>query len=134
MHTHLLQSIASLKELRVIYLHGNRITDIREIYKLNKLPELRKLTLFGNDVIVTTLPVTGATAPELAIGSKKMKSLEDTKHYRLHVIWALRNTMLISLDNVTITPKDRENALQWAEQWGKKKKSDTGSPVKKGTN
>jgi hypothetical protein len=34
----------------VLYLHGNRIADVREIAKLAALPRLKKLTIHGNPI------------------------------------------------------------------------------------
>lgn len=34
----------------MLYMHGNRISDIKEVMKLRALPHLQKLTLHGNPI------------------------------------------------------------------------------------
>jgi nitric oxide synthase oxygenase domain/subunit len=48
--------------------------------------------------------------------------LEDTKFYRPRVIYNLRETMLKSFDQVTVTPKDRETALIWFKNFNKNRR------------
>jgi len=42
--------ILKYPNLQVLYLHGNKITDVREIAKLAALPRLKKLTIHGNPI------------------------------------------------------------------------------------
>lgn len=44
--------ICQFTQLRVLYLHGNLITNINEVKKLSKLPNLKILTLHGNCLII----------------------------------------------------------------------------------
>ncbi|CAH8494745.1 unnamed protein product [Schistosoma mattheei] len=43
-------SFSSLKHLKIIYMHGNRIATLQEVIKLKQLPKLTKLTLHGNPI------------------------------------------------------------------------------------
>jgi Leucine-rich repeat (LRR) protein len=40
--------VTDFPHLRVLYLHGNYILNLEEVRKLNTLPELHTLTLYGN--------------------------------------------------------------------------------------
>ncbi|CAH8529430.1 unnamed protein product [Schistosoma rodhaini] len=46
----LAQSFSSLKRLKIIYMHGNKIATFQEVIKLRQLPKLTKLTLHGNPI------------------------------------------------------------------------------------
>lgn len=74
------------KNVKVLYLHGNDIEDIKEINKLAGLPFLKTLTLHGN-------------------------LIEGVKGYRQYVIQALPR--LEFLDFSRITKADREKATNW---------------------
>ncbi|CAH8501933.1 unnamed protein product [Schistosoma guineensis] len=43
-------SFSSLKHLKIIYMHGNKIATLQEVIKLRQLPKLTKLTLHGNPI------------------------------------------------------------------------------------
>ncbi|CAH8507871.1 unnamed protein product [Schistosoma curassoni] len=43
-------SFSSLKHLKIIYMHGNKIETLQEVIKLRQLPKLTKLTLHGNPI------------------------------------------------------------------------------------
>lgn len=96
------QVLCEYKNLAVIYLHGNKILNIKEIEKLNYLDNLQKLTLNGNQ-----------RTDEKPDGGRRVRRLEDTRFYRPCTIFTLKDTMLKSLDSCPITPKDRENSLIW---------------------
>lgn len=49
LHPHT-QELLDFPNLTVLYLHGNSISKIAEVDKLGKLPKLRSLSLYGNDV------------------------------------------------------------------------------------
>lgn len=76
-------------ELRVLYLHGNKIGRLKDIDRLKGLKSIRKLTLHGNPV-------------------------EDKKNYRKYVIYNLPS--LQQLDFTPITNVDRDHAKTWAER------------------
>jgi hypothetical protein len=95
--------LTQFSNISVLYLHGNLIIDVNEIKKLKKLKNLQKLTLQGNAVFYE--------ATEKS--SRRAVKLEDISYYRCRIIYHLRGTKLKSLDNIAITPKDRENALIW---------------------
>jgi len=99
------QEITKFVNLSVLYLHGNQITNINEVRKLAKLPNLQKLTLHGNALIIERPGV-----------GKKVKRLEETPYYRPNIIYRLKETSLRSLDQVGITPRDRQNALVWNKE------------------
>ncbi|XP_076446516.1 leucine-rich repeat-containing protein 51-like isoform X2 [Babylonia areolata] len=42
------KALVEFKQLHILYLHGNKIKDLKEVDKLASLPKLRKLTLHGN--------------------------------------------------------------------------------------
>lgn len=81
------QVLLNYPQLRVLYLHGNHITKLKEVHKLRKLDGLMKLTLHGNPI-------------------------EEKQCYRKCVIETLPT--LLSLDFIRITPRDRELAKVWA--------------------
>jgi Leucine-rich repeat (LRR) protein len=99
--------LSRYQNLTVVYLHGNLITKLKEVKKLAKLPNLQKLTLNGNDVFYEATETSG----------RRAEKLEETPYYRHQIIYYLRNTQLKSLDNTPITPKDRENALIWYQNF-----------------
>lgn len=45
-----LQGICELKELRMLYLHSNRIENLKEVDKLGELQHLHTITLHGNPI------------------------------------------------------------------------------------
>lgn len=45
------QVLTQLKELRLLYLHGNRICKLSEVDKLAVLPSLHTITLHGNPIV-----------------------------------------------------------------------------------
>ncbi|KAJ8933772.1 hypothetical protein NQ314_013806 [Rhamnusium bicolor] len=42
--------ILKFKKLKILYLHGNCISDLNEIYKLKPLKQLRSVTFHGNPI------------------------------------------------------------------------------------
>ena len=75
--------VCNYPDLKVLYLHGNLLDDVRQVKKLKRLPNLMKLTLHGNP-------------------------LEEKAKYRQTVINLLPN--LKQLDFTPITSLDREKA------------------------
>lgn len=45
------QVLTQLKELRLLYLHGNYISKLSEVDKLAVLPSLHTITLHGNPIV-----------------------------------------------------------------------------------
>ncbi|XP_056221402.1 leucine-rich repeat-containing protein 51-like [Seriola aureovittata] len=78
--------LCKLHELRVLYLHGNRITKIAEVDKLKELQHLRTITLHGNEI-------------------------ENQKGYRRYVISNL--TQLKMMDFSAVTRDERVMAGIW---------------------
>jgi len=74
--------ILDLHELKIFYLHGNSISEIKEVDKLAGLPLLQKLTLHGNPV-------------------------EKVKNYKCYVL--CRIPTLKNFDMSSITKNDRRN-------------------------
>ncbi|XP_068439852.1 leucine-rich repeat-containing protein 51-like isoform X2 [Clinocottus analis] len=68
--------LCRLRELRVLYLHGNAIWELSEVNNLKELPCLHNITLHGN-----------------AIGS--------SKNYRKHVIFTLPQLKMLDFTAVT---------------------------------
>ncbi|GFR81807.1 leucine-rich repeat-containing protein 51 [Elysia marginata] len=75
--------LTQFENLKILYLHGNEITDVKEINKLGTISKLWKLTLHGNP-------------------------MEDVKGYRLYVLSTL--PQLLSLDFSRVTKCDRRTA------------------------
>ena len=44
------QELLDFPNLTVLYLHGNSISKIAEVDKLGRLPKLKSLSLYGNDI------------------------------------------------------------------------------------
>nr|XP_061790109.1 leucine-rich repeat-containing protein 51-like [Nerophis lumbriciformis] len=84
--THIHPVLCELPELRVLYLHGNRIFTLSGVDKLGVLPRLHTITLHGNII-------------------------ESRKAYRTHVILALPG--LKTLDFSAVTPQERTLAHLW---------------------
>uniref|UniRef100_A0A8C6SUW8 Leucine-rich repeat-containing protein 51 n=1 Tax=Neogobius melanostomus TaxID=47308 RepID=A0A8C6SUW8_9GOBI len=72
--------LCEMRELRVLYLHGNSIWNLSEVDKMGQLPHLHTITLHGN-------------------------SIENTRGYRAHVIAVLPE--LKTLDFSAVTPDER---------------------------
>ncbi|XP_033646990.1 leucine-rich repeat-containing protein 51-like [Asterias rubens] len=81
-------------KLKVLYLHGNNITNISEMEKLAGLPNLIALTLHGNPI-------------------------EDQKGYRQSIVAKL--PQLKKIDFSCVTKSDRQNAVTWERTYGKRK-------------
>jgi len=75
--------ICELQNLKLLYLHGNAVADIKEVDKLACLPELQKLSLHGNPIE------------------------NSTQNYKCYVL--CRIPQLKSFDMVTVTKNDRKN-------------------------
>ncbi|XP_041734840.1 leucine rich repeat containing 51 [Coregonus clupeaformis] len=84
--SHVDSVLVELKELRVLYLHGNSICNLSEVDKLGVLPFLHTLTLHGN-------------------------TMENEGSYRGYVIAALPH--LKRLDFSTVTRQERIMAKVW---------------------
>ncbi|XP_014671177.1 PREDICTED: leucine-rich repeat-containing protein 51-like [Priapulus caudatus] len=88
--------LPTYRNLRVLYLHGNNISNLCEVEKLAQLSDLRSLTLHGN-------------------------SIENEKGYR-HMVLAMI-PQLKTLDFSGITKSDRATSLQFKNRpWAKKTK------------
>ncbi|KAJ0060464.1 hypothetical protein NL108_011893, partial [Boleophthalmus pectinirostris] len=72
--------LCGMRELRVLYLHGNSIWNLSEVDKLGQLPYLHTITLHGN-------------------------AIETTKGYRCHVIAVLPH--LKTMDFSAVTKEER---------------------------
>ncbi|CAL1537980.1 unnamed protein product [Lymnaea stagnalis] len=76
-------ALIQFENLKILYLHGNNIGDMKEVNKLTSLKKLMKLTLHGNDI-------------------------ENIKGYRFFVLATLPN--LINFDFSRVTKGDRVTA------------------------
>ncbi|MEQ2292863.1 hypothetical protein AMECASPLE_027167 [Ameca splendens] len=92
--------LCELKELRILYLHGNDIWNLFEVNKLGKLSHLHTITLHGNVI-------------------------ENTKGYRSHVIWALPH--LKSMDFSTVIHQEKVFA-KMCKNFKQVKKEENGVP------
>jgi Leucine-rich repeat (LRR) protein len=86
--------------LKTLYLHGNYISNLEEVKKLQDLPYLQTLTLYGNFV-------------------------EQIKGYRLFVLGMMyeKYETLKKLDSVLITRKEFDNVIVWNERLYASKKN-----------
>ncbi|KAI8798777.1 leucine-rich repeat-containing protein 51 [Biomphalaria glabrata] len=75
--------LTQFENLKILYLHGNEISDLKEINKLASCPKLTKLTLHGN-------------------------AIENIKGYRFFVLAALPN--LVNFDFSIVTKGDKVTA------------------------
>ncbi|KTF88606.1 hypothetical protein cypCar_00017890 [Cyprinus carpio] len=83
----LLQRVLNqLKELRLLYLHGNRICKLSEVDKLAALPFLHTITLHGNPIVTE-------------------------REYRTHLIGTLPHVKMI--DFSAVTKQERELTSVW---------------------
>ncbi|CAG9815077.1 unnamed protein product [Phaedon cochleariae] len=74
------ECLLTFKSLKILYLHGNCISDIEQITKLRKMKQLRSLTLHGNPIA-------------------------NLKNYRNYVIVVLKQ--LANLDFASVIPTER---------------------------
>jgi len=85
--THIDAVLTSFENLKILYLHGNAIEDIKEVNKLAMLPRLMKLSLHGNPI-------------------------ENYKGYRQYVLSFIPH--LVAFDFSRITKADKATAGTWA--------------------
>ncbi|CAG5120945.1 unnamed protein product [Candidula unifasciata] len=78
--------LTEFTNLAILYLHGNNITELKEVNKLASLKKLWKLTLHGNDI-------------------------DKIKGYRQYVLSTIPT--LVNLDFSTVTKGDRVTAGTW---------------------
>jgi hypothetical protein len=83
---HIHPVLTQFENLRILYLHGNLITDLKEVNKLGNLKNLWKLTLHGNEI-------------------------EKVKGYRFYVLSAIPT--LVNLDFSTVTKGDAMTTRTW---------------------
>jgi hypothetical protein len=102
--------LLNFPNLRVLYLHGNCIQNLKQVKVLNDLPLLRKLTLHGNP---SYFPSFSQQPEPSATEKKKVTTLEDKPFYRCKLIAYLKDTNLASVDFVPITNKDRVSSATW---------------------
>lgn len=79
--------------LKALYLHGNYISNLEEVRKIQNLPCLQTLTLYGNII-------------------------EQIKGYRLYVLGLMYEQFetLKKLDSVLVTRKEFDTVLVWNER------------------
>uniref|UniRef100_A0A8C1N8X0 Leucine-rich repeat-containing protein 51 n=1 Tax=Cyprinus carpio TaxID=7962 RepID=A0A8C1N8X0_CYPCA len=80
------QVLTQLKELRLLYLHGNHICKLSEVDKLAALPFLHTITLHGNPIVTE-------------------------REYRMHLIGTLPHVKMI--DFSAVTKQERELTSVW---------------------
>ncbi|XP_016098027.1 leucine-rich repeat-containing protein 51 isoform X1 [Sinocyclocheilus grahami] len=83
---HIHPVLTQLKELRLLYLHGNRICKLSEVDKLAVLPFLHTITLHGNPIVTE-------------------------RDYRAHLIGTLPHVKMI--DFSAVTKQERELTSVW---------------------
>lgn len=85
--------ILEFPNLKTLYLHGNYISNLDEVKKLQELPYLQTLTLYGNPI-------------------------EQVKGYRLFVLGVMyeKYETLKKLDSVLITRKEFDCVIVWNER------------------
>ena len=92
--------LLNFPNLKTLYMHGNYISNLEEVRKLQDLPYLQTLTLYGN-------------------------SIEQIKGYRLFVLGMMyeRYETLKKLDSVLITRKEFDTVIVWNERLYASKKN-----------
>lgn len=87
---HIEAEILCFPELKTLYLHGNYISEMKEVRKLSDLSELLSLTLHGNPI-------------------------EQIDGYRMYVLGIMysKNDRFKKLDSVGITRKEKEGVYVW---------------------
>ncbi len=87
------KELLAFPNLKTLYMHGNYISNLEEVRKLQDLPGLQILTLYGN-------------------------SIEQIKGYRLWVLGMLyeKHETLKKFDNVLITRKEFDGVIVWNER------------------
>ncbi|TRY90879.1 hypothetical protein DNTS_021955 [Danionella cerebrum] len=83
---HIDSALTQLKELRLLYLHGNQICKLSEVDKLALLPSLHTITLHGNPMVTE-------------------------KDYRAHLIATIPHLKMI--DFSAVTKQERELTAVW---------------------
>ncbi|NP_001070236.1 leucine-rich repeat-containing protein 51 [Danio rerio] len=83
---HIDSVLTQLKELRLLYLHGNNIQELSEVDKLAVLPSLHTITLHGNPIV-------------------------SERDYRAHLIAMLPHVKMI--DFSAVTKQERELTSVW---------------------
>ena len=85
--------ILEFPNLKTLYLHGNFISNLDEVKKLQDMAYLQTLTLYGN-------------------------SIEQIKGYRLYVLGIMysKYETLKKLDSVLITRKEFDSVIVWNER------------------
>ncbi|XP_026109107.1 leucine-rich repeat-containing protein 51-like isoform X1 [Carassius auratus] len=83
---HIHPVLTQLKELRLLYLHGNRVCKLSEVDKLAALPFLHTITLHGNPIVTE-------------------------RDYRAHLISTLPHVKMI--DFSAVTKQERELTSVW---------------------
>mmetsp|Transcript_44481 Transcript_44481/g.53401 ORF Transcript_44481/g.53401 Transcript_44481/m.53401 type:complete len:210 (+) Transcript_44481:127-756(+) len=86
-------SFEHFDKLSILYLHGNKITEIKAISGLSSMKNLTNLTLHGNPI-------------------------ENHKHYRNYILHLLPN--LTKLDFSIITKQNKEDSRTWENVYRKK--------------
>lgn len=84
--------ILNFKQLKVLYLHGNFLKNLEDCRKLQNLPQLQNLTLYGNPI-------------------------EQVKGYRMWVLGMMyeKSENLRRFDQVLITKREFDNVIVWNE-------------------
>ena len=92
--------ILQFPNLKTLYLHGNYISNLDEVKKLQDLPCLQTLSLYGNFI-------------------------EQIKGYRLYVLGMMyeKYETLKKLDSVLITRKEFDSVIVWNERLFASKKN-----------
>lgn len=85
--------ILNFPNLKTLYLHGNYISNLEEVKKLQDLPYLANLSLYGNFI-------------------------EQIKGYRLYVLGMMyeKYETLKKLDSVVVTRKEFDGVIVWNER------------------
>lgn len=84
------KGLASFKNLKMLYFHGNCVAKLQEVDKLSELPLLMKITLHGNVI-------------------------ESENNYRPYVLARLPHLKMLDFSDVTHTDRAKVKRLQEAE-------------------
>lgn len=113
--------------LSILYLHANKITDLKEVDFLQPLKELHGLSLHGNPIEADPQPLSARTSKKKPMAPKQLSTAPSTpraggegdaaRHraeYRFHILLAVPS--LKKLDFSPLTVLEKENAQIWQQR------------------
>ena len=131
--THIEDEFLLFPNLTFLSIAGNNIQNVAEVRKLNALKSITKFSFQGNNWQEDSVPSAGTVTVQqqgrrntngkvvttetggLAYVTKQLVRVESTKNYRTKLLWYLRDTKLKTLDSVSVSSKEKAQALEWGQ-------------------